>query len=119
MTTPTGPLAPSELVLGIADQDPWRAPRCVILTSDDLFLVDRSRLWIDALHIQVVNGRQVPAPILLKSWGVVYVTNTVVQGNRASNAVGLEAIRGGGGLYAEGAHACVSGRVMLNYNSYI
>ena len=107
MTPPTGPLAPSEFALGTTAEEPWRAPRCVIVISEDLFLVDRSRLWIDALHIQIVNGRLIPAAVLLKSWGVAYVTNTVVQGNRASNAVGLEAFRGGGGLYAEGAHACV------------
>ena len=107
MAPPTGDLAPSALALGIADEEPWRSPRCVIVTSEDLFLVDRSRLWIDALHIQVVDGTLNPVPIWPQSWGVAYVTNTVVQGDRASNALGAEAFRGGGGLYAEGMHALV------------
>ena len=104
MTPPTGPLTPSELALGIADEEPWRAPRCVIVTSEDLFLVDRSRLWIDALHVQVTDGRLNPVPVWPQSWGVAYVTNTVVQGDRASNALGSATSEGGGGIYAEGAH---------------
>ena len=43
----------------------------------------------------------------LRSWGVAYVTNTVVQGDRASNTVGVDAFRNGGGLYAEGVHELV------------
>ena len=113
-TPPTGSLAPSALALGIVEEEPWQAPRCVIVTSDDLFIVDRSRLWIDALHIQVVDGTRIPIPIKLQSWGVAYVTNTVVQGDRASNAVGVEAFRSGGGLYAEGARACASVHVPFN-----
>ena len=107
-TAPAGSLAPSALALGIADEEPWQPPRCVIVTSEDLFIVDRSRLWIDALHIQVVDGTLIPIPIWPKSWGVAYATNTVVQGDGASNSVGAEALRGGGGLYAEGACACAS-----------
>ena len=102
-TPPTGDLEHSALDVGVDDEEPWRAPRCIIVISEDLFVIDRSRLWIDALHIQVVDGRQVPVPIQLTSWGVAYVTNAVVQGDRSSSAVGVSAVRGGGGLYAEGA----------------
>ena len=112
---PTGDLQHSALDLGVADEEPWRAPRCVIVTSEDLFVIDRSRLWIDALHIQVVDGRLLPLPINPRSWGVAYVTNTAAQGEPSSNAIGVEAFRGGGGLYAEGARACVSEHLMCSY----
>lgn len=105
-TPPTGPLTPSELPLGISDQEPWQAPRCVIVISDPLYMIDRSRLWIDALHIQVTNGSDTTYGIIrLRELGVAYVTNTVVQGDRASKKTGVVAYKNWGGLYAEGAHA--------------
>eukprot|EP00892_Ulva_mutabilis_P005772 jgi/Ulvmu1/3567/UM167_0001.1 len=99
---PAGLLSPASLDLDIEDEEPWARPRCVIITSEDLFIIDRSRLWLDSLHIQIIDGTENPVPVWPRSWGQAYVTNTVVQGDRSSNALGIEAFRGVGGLYAEG-----------------
>eukprot|EP00892_Ulva_mutabilis_P005912 jgi/Ulvmu1/3693/UM017_0110.1 len=106
-TPPTGPFAAAALELEIEDEEPWSSPRCVIITADKLFIVDRSRLWLDSLHIQLMNPRSsrsrvIPAGIWMLRWGNAYITNTVVQGKRASDSIGIEAFSSGGGVYAQG-----------------
>ena len=61
-------------------------------------MVDHSRLWIDALRIQFVDAGNVPYALTIRSWGVAYVTNTVVQGDGVSDEAGVQAYRGGGGV---------------------
>eukprot|EP00892_Ulva_mutabilis_P005913 jgi/Ulvmu1/3694/UM017_0111.1 len=99
---PAGSLASAALALDIANEEPWASPRCVIITEEDLFLIDRSRLWLDSLHIQFIDGENSPVAIWSQSWGHAYVTNTVVQGDRASQGGAVQAYRNGGGVYAEG-----------------
>lgn len=37
----------------IPDPEPWHAPRCVVVTSEDVFKVNTARLWLDSLYLQV------------------------------------------------------------------
>ena len=103
---PTGSIAATLRALNIDYQEPWIAPRCVLVIADPLFLIDRSRLWLDSVHIQMISGSLVLSRnrvvLLSRDWGHAYVTNTVVQSDRSSTAIGVEAYRNPGGVYCEG-----------------
>ena len=97
----------AEIASAIADlelnaPEPWHAPRCILLASEQVFFVDRSRLWIDSLHIQFIEADTTPRGIDIKNYGHAYVTNTVVQGDRKSKASAVFVLAGIGGIYAEG-----------------
>eukprot|EP00892_Ulva_mutabilis_P007594 jgi/Ulvmu1/5206/UM216_0001.1 len=101
---PAGSLSSAISDLGIDNEEPWRSPQCVLLTSDDRFILEASRLWLDSLYIQIVAEKVIGSVVIFstRSWGRVYVTNTVVQGDRASNGMAVQAWRSAGGVYAEG-----------------
>lgn len=40
------------LGLGTAAAEPWQAPRCVLVVSQDFLIAHSPGLWLDALHIQ-------------------------------------------------------------------
>ena len=92
--------------LGINNAEPWRSPRCFVLGFGALFSIDRSQLWIDALHIQVIDDHWTEsAAITVEYLGHAYMTNTVVQGNPSSESrfrAAISASAGTGGIYAEG-----------------
>lgn len=85
--------------------EPWRAPGCTLLVSEQVFYVEKSRLWIDSLHIQFIEAGAGWASCGLTTAynGHAYMTNTVIQGHRRSKATPVSALPGGGGIYAEGA----------------
>lgn len=88
----------------IGDAEPWAAPRCVVLTSEDLIVVMRSRLWLDALHIQITESTDsgVLAAVSPQYFGRLYLANSVVQGDRESAAAPALVRKNVGGLYAQG-----------------
>lgn len=98
-------LDPASLGLdaSIDDPEPWAAPRCVVIVDDDLFVVDRSRLWVDSLHIQIIKSASNAIVLYPQAHGQLFVTNTVLQSDRESNGLVVEAYRCQGGMYAEGA----------------
>jgi len=98
---------PPALGLGHRANEPWQGPRCVLVIDEDLFIVERSRLWIDSLHIQMVNTQaKAPSPVAL--WtayaGQMYVSNTVVQGSGIEGGEGtcVLADKAVGGIFARG-----------------
>ena len=98
----------AEIASVISDLDsnapePWRSPRCILLASEQVFYVDRSRLWIDSLHIQFIEAGWNPRGIQTEWYGHAYMTNTVVQGDRLSEARAVHVEAGVGGLFAEGS----------------
>lgn len=110
MEAPGPTFAPEALGLGPRADEPWRAPRCVVVTAVDLLIVERSRLWVDSLHIQIVNrGRfSNPVPMWTVYIGQTFVSNTVVQGNGKNDddsegtCVNLQ--ESAAGIFARGAN---------------
>eukprot|EP00892_Ulva_mutabilis_P009881 jgi/Ulvmu1/7265/UM035_0053.1 len=43
------------LGLLIAEEEPWQAPRCLLVSGERLFSMDRPGLWLDSLHIQLMD----------------------------------------------------------------
>ena len=88
--------------LEIEDREPWEAPRCVLLIDDTLFLINRPGLWLDSLHIQAVTGKSSdPRLVIVAYWGSLFLTNSVLQGDAQTNAVGLLLTRSLQGAYVE------------------
>lgn len=108
---PGSALTPEALGLGPDANEPWVPPRCVLVTKTDLFIVDQSRLWLDSLHIQIVNGDRTatlstgPVALWAAYAGQMYVTNTVVQGNghNESESTCLQVDRSVRGVFVRGA----------------
>ena len=98
----------ADLDLGIDHHVPWRAPLCVLVVDEDLFITDRSRLWLDSLYIQIINRPGKKDPVALRSAfnGQMYVSNSVVQSNGRrddeSEGTCVKVYRGVGGMYVRG-----------------
>lgn len=88
--------------LEIGQEEPWAAPRCLLIISDDFLVVDRSRLWLDALHIQILGAQRTTAAVYSTGYGQLFVSNSVVQGDRMSSGIALVSQLCLGGIYAEG-----------------
>ena len=103
---PTGSMASilEDLDIGNIQKEPWRAPRCVVLTSETPFIVDRSRLWLDSLHVQMLEGstEKHPASFWSLDAGRVYVTNCAAQGDRSEAMLAMEVARSVKGAYVQG-----------------
>jgi len=106
---PGPPFAAAALGLGPDADEAWQAPRCVVVTDDDLFIVDRSRLWVDSLHIQIVNRDPFsnPVPLWTAYIGQTFVSNVVVQGNgkddEDSQGTCVDVQESAAGIFARGA----------------
>lgn len=86
-------------------EEPWVAPRCVLITASRLFLVDRPGLWLDSLHIKIpydADEDTDPVALIAQDGGSAYVSKCVVQSDGYANAIGLWAYRSPG-LYVRGA----------------
>lgn len=102
----------TDLGLGPDADEPWRAPLCVVVVDEDLFITDRSRLWLDSLFIQMVNSpkkdHKTDSVALRSAYnGQMYVTNVVVQSNGRrddeSEGTCARVYRGVSGMYVRGA----------------
>lgn len=100
--------------------EPWQAPRCVLVASEPMFVVDHPALWVDSLHIHVVDEEipddgafdysyRVPTFVFhLSGWALVYVTNTAITDLRDAyettyGAAALVTVHFcGGGIYMKG-----------------
>eukprot|EP00892_Ulva_mutabilis_P005988 jgi/Ulvmu1/3761/UM175_0009.1 len=100
---PPAPLDPAALGLNITGPEPWRAPRCVLISTIEIFWVDWPGLWIDGLHLQLTSrsDSESTAAISIGTWGSVYLTDSVVQGEPAAHATGLQLYQCGLGAYVQ------------------
>lgn len=89
-------------IWNITAPEPWRAPRCILIANQQVFFVDRSRLWIDSLHIKFVDAGWNPRGVDTVAYGHAYMTNTVVEADQLSQGRAIYAQTGDGGVYAEG-----------------
>ena len=99
---PPAALTAEGLRLRIAKSEPWVAPRCVLVSDEDVFLLDRPGLWLDSLHIQLVsatdNDDTGPMAVYDSGGGLLFISNTAIQGDQDTDAIGLRAIETGGAL---------------------
>lgn len=104
--SPPGGMAVS-FGLNIDSPEPWAEPRCVIIVDNPLFVVEGSRLWVDSLHIQIIQALEV-APLTSISFGQLFVSNVIIQGDRNSNGMAANTVAGQHGIYAEGVTCHIS-----------
>ena len=101
----------------VGTEEPWRAPRCLIVTGGRPFVVKRPGLWLDALHIQMPYSAVVASEddshvaIFAGETGSAYITNSVVQSDGRGNVVGLWSYRSPG-FFVRGA--CALGLLIQN-----
>lgn len=130
-------LTAAGLRLNLQHPQPWAAPRCVLITPETLFAVERPGLWLDALHIQIAplptvsDGGDYDADdaaggalgyletVTVKQWGSVYITDVVIQGDRATSAVGISAEASGVGVFVKGVTPSSSFTCALAYREVL
>ena len=79
-----------ERVAVILTPEPWSAPRCVIIVSTDTFIAEAANVWVDSLHIQVVQEVTLVPRVFWFAWSaVLFLTNSVIQGDNSTDAAGL------------------------------
>lgn len=90
--------------LDIDTPEPWHAPRCIVLASQDVINLDFSTLWIDSLHIPLHGPFLGFSGIGIIGYGRAYMTNTVMQQDQTSEGLMsyVTAYRSTGGFHAEG-----------------
>ena len=90
------------MALRIADSEPWVAPRCVLVSDESVFLQERPGLWLDSLHIQLVSTTDLddtsPTGVTDNKGGLLFISNTVFQGDQDTAAIGLQTHANGGAL---------------------
>lgn len=108
LEAPNGDIASEieELDIGPVRKEPWQAPRCVLLSSETLFVVDSSRVWLDSLHVQMLDGSMdvIQSAFRTRRAGHMYVTNCVAQGERGTAAVAVDTEFCVGGVYVQGMY---------------
>ena len=88
---PPPELTAEGLGLSTAEPEPWVAPRCVLVSGEDVFLLDRPALWLDSLHIQLASVLygSVAVAVTAKNGSVLFMSNTAIQGDEDTNAYAL------------------------------
>ena len=102
-----------ERLAAIPTPEPWSTPRCVVIVSEEFMQSDSAHVWVDSLHIQFIHALMKPyeAEPLSRAFffrwsAVLFLSNSVIQGDDTVNAAGISVIGSPRGMYCRGAPPC-------------